>query len=93
MGRLCCLRARASLSVAWTGQLWEVVTSPEPDPDPDPTRPAGYVGPWSPDADYRVGDVVDRGGRYYRAKVAHGAAYQGTWGPPATGVWKDIGPA
>ena len=43
------------------------------------------------DATRKVGDVVDRGGRYYRCVTAHGAAYQGTWGPPAAGVWTDIG--
>lgn len=63
------------------------------DPDPGPTRPAGYVGTWSATADYKIGDVVDRGGRYYRCVTAHGAAYQGTWGPPAAGVWTDIGVA
>lgn len=62
------------------------------DPDPEPTHPAGYVGPWSADADYTVGNVVDRSGRYYRAKVAHGAAYAGTWGPPLPSVWDDLGP-
>ena len=74
--------------VAWRGHLFVVVNS---DPDPDPTRPAGYVGPWSADADYKVGNVVDRSGRYYRAKVAHGAAYAGTWGPPLPSVWDDLG--
>ena len=63
-------------------------TSPDAPPDPGPTRPTGYVGPWSATAEYKVGDVVDRDGTYYRAKVAHGAAYAGTWGPPATGVWE-----
>ena len=78
--------------IAWIGQLWEVVTSPEPDPDPEPGRPEGYVGPWSADAEYAVGNVVDRNGRYYRAKVAHGAAYAGTWGPPLPSVWDVVGP-
>ena len=77
--------------VAWIGQLWEVVTG-TPDPEPDPTRPAGYAGPWSADAEYKVGDVVDRDGTYYRAKVAHGAAYAGTWGPPLSSVWDVVGP-
>lgn len=76
--------------ISWRGDLFVVVTS-NPDPEPEPGRPEGYVGPWSPDADYTVGDVVDRDGRYYRAKVAHGAAYMGTWGPPAAGVWDDLG--
>lgn len=39
------------------------------------------------------GDEVTRNGRAYRCLVAHGAAYQGTWGPPTVGVWLDIGPA
>ena len=30
---------------------------------------------------------------YYRCLVARGAAYMGTWGQPAAGVWTDIGPA
>lgn len=77
--------------ISWRGDLFVVVTTPEPDPDPDPTRPAGYVGPWSADADYTVGNVVDRNGRYYQCDKPHGAAYMGTWGPPATGVWTDIG--
>ena len=77
--------------IAWRGNLFVVVTS-TPDPDPDPTRPAGYVGPWSPDAEYKVGDVTDRAGRYYRAKVAHGSAYAGTWGPPLPSVWDVVGP-
>jgi len=33
------------------------------------------------------GDEVTRNGRAYRCLVAHGAAYQGTWGPPTVGVW------
>ena len=41
---------------------------------------------------YKVGDVVDRDGTYYRAKVAHGAAYAGTWGPPLPSVWDVVGP-
>ena len=40
----------------------------------------------------KVGDVVDRDGTYYRAKVAHGAAYAGTWGPPLPSVWDVVGP-
>ena len=43
-------------------------------------------------AEYKVGDVVDRGDMYYRAKVAHGAAYAGTWGPPLPSVWDVVGP-
>ena len=62
------------------------------EPEPEPGRPEGYVGTWSANADYKVGDVVDRGGTYYRAKVAHGAAYAGTWGPPLPSVWDVVGP-
>lgn len=66
---------------------------PDPEPDPEPEHPEGYVGPWSKDATYKVGDVVDRNGEYYRCKVAHGPEYQGTWGPPQGSVWDDLGPA
>lgn len=77
---------------AWIGSLYVLVTG-DPDPEPEPgDRPAGYVGPWDPDATYAIGNVVDRAGRYYRAKVAHGPEYQGTWGPPQASVWDDIGP-
>lgn len=75
---------------AWLGNLFVVAL----DPDPEPTTPDGYVGPWSAQATYAVGDVVDRDGRYYRCLVAHGAERQGTWGPgPATPtIWTDLGP-
>ena len=78
----------------WTHLFIEVgaTTDPDPDPDPDPERPEGYVGPWDADATYAVGDVVDRDGRYYRCRVAHGPEYEGTWGPPQASVWDDIGP-
>ena len=80
--------------VAWLGQLFvKVATGGEPDPDPDPTHPEGYVGPWTAQTTYKVGDVVDRAGRYYRCKVAHGPEYEGTWGPPQASVWDDLGPA
>lgn len=62
------------------------------DLEPEPGRPEGYVGTWSAAADYKVGDVADRDGTYYRAKVAHGAAYAGTWGPPLPSVWDVVGP-
>ena len=75
---------------AWTRLFVEA--APGPDPDPEPDRPEGYVGPWSADARYEIGDVVDRGGHYYRCKVAHGAEYGGTWGPPQASVWTDLGP-
>ena len=56
---------------------------------------------WSPDEQYGPAtpgirdepSIVTRNGRVYEALAEHGAAYAGTWGPPATGVWKDIGPA
>ena len=76
---------------AWT-HMFVVVLAPEPEPDPDPTHPAGYVGAWNKDTSYKVGDVVDRNGRYYKCLVAHGAEYQGTWGPPQGSVWTDLGP-
>lgn len=66
---------------------WERITPAEPAP-PTVTRAA-----WSATAAYKIGDEVTRNGRAYRCLVAHGAAYQGTWGPPTVGVWLDIGPA
>lgn len=75
----------------WTHLFVEVTTGS--DPEPDPTHPEDYVGPWSETATYEVGDVVDRDGRYYRCKVAHGPEYAGTWGPPNASVWDDIGSA
>lgn len=77
----------------WTHLFIEVGATTDPDPDPDPTRPAGYVGPWSAQATYAIGDVCDRNGRYYRCRIAHGPEYQGTWGPPQASVWDDIGAA
>ena len=77
--------------LAWRDDLFVVITS-NPDPDPEPGRPEGYVGTWSAAVDYKVGNVVDRDGTYYRAKVAHGAAYAGTWGPPLPSVWDVVGP-
>lgn len=79
---------------------WEEVVTEEPpveepeeptDPEPGPSHPEGYVGVWSKDARYEVGNVVERGGVYYRCKVAHGAEYQGTWGPPQASVWDVVG--
>ena len=63
---------------------WERVT---------PVDPGTTYPKWSATADYKVGDRCTRNGRLYECLVAHGAAYAGTWGPPATGVWKDLGPA
>lgn len=76
----------------WTHLFVEATTAPDPDPDPDPTRPEGYVGVWSANGTYAVGDVVERDGVYYRCLVAHGPEYQGTWGPPQGSVWTDLGP-
>ncbi len=73
------------------GHLFVEVTTGTTPPDPDPTHPDGYVGPWDKDATYKVGDVCDRDGRYYRCRVAHGPEHQGTWGPPQESVWDDIG--
>lgn len=76
----------------WSHLFVEVTGDTEPDPDPGPGTPANYRGPWSPDTDYAVDDTCSRHGRYWQALVAHGAAYAGTWGPPTTGVWTDLGP-
>ena len=65
------------------GLWWEQTNLP-----PASTYPA-----WSASAIYKVGDRVTRNGRVWQCLVAHGAEYQGTWGPPSTGVWKDLGPA
>ena len=51
------------------------------------TTPAPGIPAWSATADYKVGDKVTRGGITYRCITAHGAAYQGTWGPPNGSVW------
>lgn len=59
--------------------------------DPEPGHPEGYVGEWDAEATYKVGDVVQHAGRYYRCKVAHGPEYQGTWAPPQASVWDDLG--
>lgn len=75
------------------GQWAHLFVPAGPQPDPDPQTPEGYVGPWTAQTTYEVGDVVDRAGRYYRCKVAHGPEYEGTWGPPQESVWDDIGPA
>ena len=58
---------------------------------PDLRPPA--VAAWSASAAYAVGDRCTRNGRLYECIVGHGPEYAGTWGPPAAGVWKDIGPA
>ena len=63
---------------------WERVT---------PVDPGTTYPKWSATADYKPGGRCTRNGRLYECLVAHGAAYAGTWGPPTTGVWKDIGPA
>ena len=51
------------------------------------TTPAPGIPVWSATAEYKVGDKVTRDGITYRCLVAHGAAYQGTWGPPNGSVW------
>ena len=71
---------------------WERVT---------PVDPGTTYPEWSPDEQYGPAtpgirdepSIVTRNGRVYEALAEHGAAYAGTWGPPATGVWKDLGPA
>ena len=70
-------------SVDTAGTWWEQTNLP-----PASTYPA-----WSATATYKPGDRVTRNGRIYECVKAHGPEYQGTWGPPATGVWKDLGPA
>ena len=62
------------------GHLFVEVNAVPADPEPG-------VPEWSPTATYTVGDLARRDGVTYRCLVAHGAAYQGTWGPPTTGVW------
>ena len=64
------------------GHLFVEITTADPDPDPDDPWPQ-----WSADAYYAPGDHVTRDGVVYRCIAAHGPEYQGTWGPPATGVW------
>ena len=51
------------------------------------TTQAPGIPVWSATAHYKVGDKVTRDGITYRCLVAHGAAYQGTWGPPNGSVW------
>lgn len=70
----------------WAHLFVEVATAPEEPETPDPTYPQ-WRGEWSATAEYVVGDHVTRGGVVYKCLVAHGAAYAGTWGPPAAGVW------
>ena len=66
---------------------------PPVDPEPEqPARPAGYVGTWSPSASYKVNDIVDKDGSYWKCLVAHGAEYQGTWAPGvAHAAWSNVG--
>ncbi len=61
---------------------------PDPvlEPEPNPEYPQ-WKGEWNKDASYVPNDHVSRNGIVYKCLIAHGAAYQGTWGPPATGVW------
>ncbi|MGV1079768.1 MAG: carbohydrate-binding protein [Candidatus Nanopelagicales bacterium] len=62
-----------------------VLAAPATQPAPPATVPA-----WSATASYAVGDKVTRAGVTYRCLVAHGAAYQGTWGPPLASVWATV---
>lgn len=80
--------AMPSGGAPWLGSLFVVAG------DPAPSTPEGYVGAWSADATYAVGDVVDHGGHYWRCLLAHGPERQGTWAPgPATPtIWADLGP-
>lgn len=75
----------------WTHLFVVEATAPG---EPDPQTPEGYVGPWSAQATYEVGDVVDKGGHYWRCLVAHGPEQQGTWapGPETPTIWTDLGP-
>ena len=80
-------------SIDQWGHLFVVVLAPTaPDPDPDPQWPQ-WRGEWSATAEYVVGDHVTRGGIVYRCRVAHGADYAGTWGPPTAGVWDFVATA
>ena len=82
-----------------SGAWLPVSAGPEQDPHAiwwervTPIEPTPTVAPWSATATYKPGDRCTRGGRLYECIVGHGAAYAGTWGPPAAGVWKDLGPA
>lgn len=62
----------------WTHLYVEVTTSAEPEPT---------AAEWSATATYAVGDLATKGGITYRCLIAHGPERQGTWAPPATGVW------
>ena len=74
------------------GDLFVEVTGETAPVDPDPTRPDNYVGDWSAQATYKVGDVVSHSGEYWRCEIAHGTEYQGTWAPGlAHNVWTSIG--
>lgn len=83
------------LGKAWKSKIANNTTVPGSDSrywedmTPVPTTPT--ISEWSPTTTYSVGDRVVRNGRIYQCLVAHGAEYQGTWGPPATGVWLDVG--
>lgn len=56
--------------------------------EPEPELP--LAAEWDKDTRYEIGDTCTRNGRTYQCRVAHGAEYQGTWGPPAGAVWTDI---
>lgn len=73
----------------WSHLFVEVTGETDPE---DPTRPDNYVGDWSAQATYKVGDVVSHSGEYWRCEIAHGTEYQGAWAPGlAHNVWTSIG--
>ena len=55
------------------------------------TPPTSPVDEWDPNATYKPGDLAARYGLVYKCLVGHGPEYQGTWGPPAPGVWEQTG--
>lgn len=58
------------------------------------TPPSEGAEPWSAQASYQVGDIVEHNGKLWECLIAHGAEYQGTWAPGvAHTVWQELGPA
>ena len=58
------------------------------------TPPSEGAEPWSAQASYQVGDIVEHNGKLWECLIAHGAEYQGTWAPGvAHNVWQELGPA
>ncbi len=64
---------------------WTDVTAELTGVDPPDTPTAAE---WSITTAYGVDDLVTYEGLVYRCIRAHGTEYQGTWRPPATGVWE-----